>query len=250
MSESSMPMSEHIEELMAGYVLNTLSPGEVEEFEQILQENPEIISKMTELRELMGLVAYAPPRVSAPQHLRSKALEVTRSPLSAPAAMPTEQIKQPLLKPTFVWSRVAMAVASVLVLFLGADNYRLHQRLALMQTKLIIFQEQEQKRDRADFALRGTQGAAEGRILLDVKSGRALISLKNLSPAPTGTSYSLWAFMENKKVLCGTFNPSSSGRILDEMAISPKEYPSPILFVRVSKESADSNQKWVMTSER
>jgi Anti-sigma-K factor rskA len=254
MSESSTPMSEHIEELTAGYVLNTLSPEEVREFEQLLQENPALTSKMTELQELMGLVAYAAPQVSAPKHLRSKVLEAAQNPFPATAAPQVEQIKQPLpkQKPAFPWNIAAIAAASVLVLFLGVDNYHLRQRLALMQTKLVTLQQREQKADRADFALRGTPvaTAAEGRILLDVKAGKALISLKNLPPAPPGMSYRLWAFMENKEVLCGTFNTSSSGRILDEMPISPKDYPGPVLFVRVSRESADSSQRvWVMTSK-
>ncbi len=252
MSESSTPMSEHIEELMAGYVLNTLSPEEVREFEQLLQENPALTSKMTELQELMGLVAYASPQVSAPKHLRSKVLEIIQNPSPVTAVPQTEQIKQPLLKqkPAFPWSIATIAAASVLVLFLGVDNYHLRQRLALMQTKLVTLQ-QEQKADRADFALRGTPvaAAAEGRILLDVKAGKVFLSLKNLPPAPLGTSYRLWAFMENREVLCGTFNTSSSGRVLDELPISPKDYSGPILFVRISR-SADSSQKvWVMTSK-
>jgi anti-sigma-K factor RskA len=251
MSESSTPMSEHIEELTAGYVLNTLSSKEVREFEQLLQENPALAAKMTELQELMGLVAYAAPQVSVPKHLRSKVLEAAQNPSPATAV---EHIKQPLpkQKPAFPWSIATIAAASVLVLFLGVDNYHLRQRLALMQTKLVTLQQQEQKADRADFALRGTPvaTAAEGRILLDVKAGKALISLKKLPPAPTGMSYRLWAFMENKEVLCGTFNTSSSGRILDEMPISPKDYPGPILSVRVSREFADSSQRvWVMTSK-
>jgi anti-sigma-K factor RskA len=253
MSESSTPMSEHIEELTAGYVLNTLSPEEVREFERLLQENPALTSKMTELQELMGLVAYAAPQVSAPKQLRSKVLEAAQNLSPATEAEQVEQIKQPLpqQKLAFPWNIAAVAAASVSVLFLGVDNYHLRQRLALMQTKLVI-QQQEQRADRADFALRGTPvaTAAEGRILLDVKAGKALISLKNLPPAPPGMSYHLWAFMENKKVLCGTFNTSSAGRILDEMPILPKDYPGPILFVRVSRESADSSQRvWVMTSK-
>jgi anti-sigma-K factor RskA len=253
MSESSTPMSEHIEELTAGYVLNTLSPEEVRAFEQLLQENPALTSKMTELQELMGLVAYAAPQVSVPKHLRSKVLEAAQNPFPATAVTETEQIKQPLpkQKPAFPWSIATIAAASVLVLFLGVDNYHLRQRLALMQTKLVI-QQQEQKADRADFALRGTSvaTAAEGRILLDSKAGKVFLSLKNLPPAPPGMSYHLWAFMENKEVLCGTFNTSSSGRILDEMPISPKDYPGPILFARVSRESANSSQRvWIMTSK-
>lgn len=72
--DADSPMSEHQEQLMAGYVLNSLSPEETAEVEQQLRTNPALEEELKELREVMGLMAYQPPIHKAPTQLRTRIL--------------------------------------------------------------------------------------------------------------------------------------------------------------------------------
>lgn len=263
-SSSSQPISESIQELMAGYVLNTLSTEEAEEFEQYLHHHPELAAPMRELEELMGLMASAAPPVSAPTRLRSKILAIAQP---SPAIAPLWQL------PIRHWSRVATVAAALLLLALGIDNYLLRRKLASRE-QVIIALEKSESHQRQDvalmnatftalqgdetylFSLRGTDAAtnASGSVVLDLESGIALVALQHLPPLPSGEAYHLWAFTEDKKIPCGTFNTDSSGRIIDQVAVPIPEYTSPVVFMRISKESATvspdaSDKALMMTSE-
>lgn len=262
-SSSSQPISESIQELMAGYVLNTLSAEEAEDFERYLHHHPELAAPMRELEELMGLMASAAPPVSAPTRLRSKILAIAQpSPAIALWRLPIRH-----------WSRVATVAAALLLLALGIDNYLLRRKLALREQAIIALEKSEshqrqnvalmnatftalQGDETYLFSLRGTDAAtnASGSVVLDLESGIALVALQNLPPLPSGESYHLWAFTEDKKIPCGTFNTDSSGRIVDKVAVPIPEYTSPVVFMRISKESAtvspdSSDPALMMTSE-
>ncbi len=60
MTESSTPNStpKRLEELAAGYVVGNLDPEEAEEFRQLLQENPELVTQVNLLDDLLGDVLY------------------------------------------------------------------------------------------------------------------------------------------------------------------------------------------------
>jgi Anti-sigma-K factor rskA len=263
-SSSSQPISESIQELMAGYVLNTLSAEEAEDFERYLHHHPELATPMRELEELMGLMASAVPPVSAPTRLRSKILKI---------AQPSPRIAPLWQLPIRHWSRVATVAAALLLLALGIDNCLLRRKLALREQAIIALENSEshqlqnvalmnatfsalQGHETYLFSLRGTDAAtdASGSVVLDLESGIALVALQNLPPLPSGEAYHLWAFTEDKKIPCGTFNTDTSGRIVDQVAVPIPEYTSPVVFMRISKDSAtvppdSSHKELMMTSE-
>lgn len=266
MPESSFPqpISEQLEELMAGYILNTLSPEEYAEFELYLQENPALSTNMSHLYEIMGLIAHVAPPLSAPTHLRHKILK---------AAQPSVSSSQVRRKFDFPWERIAIAVVTVLLLVIGIDNYFLRRKLASSQTSIMALQQSEshqrqnlslmeatvsalQGHETLLFALRGTNAAAKasGSVILDLEAGVALIALRDLPPLDKGDSYHLWAFTADKKIACGTFKTNSSGQIVDKIPVPIEEYTSPVVFMRISRESStkpvDPTKKvLVMTSE-
>lgn len=245
-------MSEHIEELMAGYILNALSPEENAELEQILRESREIADKMRELEEVMASIAHSSPRVSAPKHLRSKILKLAQEEVSQ---------QKRLSLPFFPWSKVA--IAAVVLLLLGgyaylyqqlaatrqqlaalqADNHSIRQKLALMESNI--------------FALQGTKVApsASANVVLDFNKAKALLVLQNLPALPPGELYHLWAFTQKndrlQKILCGKFNSNPSDSTL-AIPIPVEDFTSPVLFMRISRESIAPNPQkkvLVMTSE-
>jgi anti-sigma-K factor RskA len=245
MAESSSPKrtSEHLEELMTGYVLNALSPEETTEFEDYLHENPQISQQLGELQELMGLMAYAPPRMTAPPHLLDKILEATKA--SAPPPRVVNWTRIP-------WRRIAAIAVAISVLVLGIDNYLLRRKLAFIEATVDTLQDLETR----GFALKGTKevSSASGSVVLDLENSRAVIALQKLPPLPQGESYYLWAFTKKKRIFCGQFNTTASGQLIQEVPIPIKEYDSPVLFMQISRESSlippSATQKApVMTSE-
>lgn len=245
MSEFSslQPTTEHLEELMAGYVLNALSATEIVEFEDYLRKNPQLSQRLEELQELMGLIAYAPPTIKAPSHLLDTILEKAQV-----QSMPLEAVRQH----GFPWQRIAAIGAVIAVLILGIDNYLLRQRLTLMEATIDTIQESETR----GFALKGTKNVsnASGSVVLDLEAGKAVLALQKLPALPSGESYSLWAFTQKKKIFCGQFNTTASGQLIQEIVIPIREYDSPVQFMQISRESPQvpasaPQQAPIMTSQ-
>jgi hypothetical protein len=58
-----------------------LGSEEAEEFRKLLIKNPELIQEVNRLQEVLGLLPYALPQVSPPQHLRSAIVEAVNTPI-------------------------------------------------------------------------------------------------------------------------------------------------------------------------
>jgi anti-sigma-K factor RskA len=231
MSEPTVPepLSEQIEELMAGYVLDLLSPEESEKFRRYLQQNPQLVQQTSQWQELMGLIGYAPAQVSAPKRLRSKILAEA----TAPAAVAKSR---KILFFSFSWQQVAMAALAVLALALGINNYYLQQKLATTQQTLQALQGPETRL----FALKGTAVAptASGSVLLDLEAGRATLALQNLPPLPAGQYYQMWAKVGDRQIPCGRFNSTADKRVVEAIPIPLEEYTAPVFTLIVTKESS------------
>lgn len=243
---SSQPNSEHLEELMAGYVLNALSPAENTEFEDYLQADPEIFQQLEQLQEVMGLMAYAAPKMTPPPHLLNNILEAAK--VSSSVA-PVKHQKQ------IFWRKLAVIVAAIAALGLVIDNYLLRQRLAFIEATVHTLKEAETR----GFAMKGinvsnSNNIAFGSVVLDLENGKAVIAMENLPALPQGESYMLWAFTEKKKIFCGQFNTNNSGQFIQEVPIPIKEYDSPVILMEISRESsvippASTKTTPIMTSE-
>ncbi|WP_019498848.1 anti-sigma factor domain-containing protein [Pseudanabaena sp. PCC 6802] len=242
---SQQPLPEHLEELAAGYVLNALSPEETVELERYLQENPASLARIEQLQEVMGLMAHLSPRLTAPLHLKTKIMGAVRSSV---AELPRARR---LPKPD--WGKVVLAAIALATLALGVDNYYLRQKLTSVK---MTFDSNREVVETYVFELRGTPAAvnASGKVILDLHTGKALFGLHNLPTLPEGEAYYLWAFTQDKKILCGKFNTTSTGQIVSVLPIPVKEYSSAVKFMRISRESttnsSDPKKKFlVMTSE-
>jgi anti-sigma-K factor RskA len=242
-SSSQEPLPEHMEELTAGYVLNALSPEEEAEFERYLQENPELITRIGQLQEVMGLMAHVPPRITAPAHLKAKIMGAVQS--------STAESPRSIRIPKISWGKVAIAAIVLATLALGIDNYYLRQKLASVEVKV-----NNQEVETYLFNLKGTAAAvtASGNVVLDLRTGKALLTLQNLPTLPEGEAYHLWAFTKDKKIFCGKFNTTPSGQIVSLLPLPVKEYSSSVKFMRISRESTTTppnpkKKALVMTSE-
>lgn len=230
---------------MVGYVLNALSSEEAAEFERYLQADPSLTAQMKQLKEVMGLIGRAPPLVAAPAELKTRIIKAAQAQVSI-----FERLRRTL--PALKWRRIAAIALALVALGVAIDNYQLRQKLALLEMSGSKVEESELY----VFNLKGTPAASTsmGSVMLDLHSGRVVFALQNLPPLPEGEAYHLWAFMEDKKILCGRFNTTPSGQIVTTLTVELKEYTNPVKFLRVSRESTTTppnpkKKALVMTSE-
>lgn len=220
-------MSEQIEELIAGYVLKTISPEEVEELERYLLKNPELRKDISQFEEVMAAIAHTSPRVSAPPRLRDSILQ---------AAEKSVERKKILYFSSWRWQKIAIAALTFFALVLGWENYQLRQQIASVRSNFVALQGDENLL----FAFKGTSNApsASGSVLLDLAAGKALVALQNLPPLSKGKFYQLWAISENKKIPCGKVNSNSLGRVVERIPIPIEEYTDPVSSMLITIESS------------
>jgi hypothetical protein len=102
---------------------------------------------------------------------------------------------------------------------LRAELAGLSQRLNETQQELAVVREENMmlaSPDTRTALLAGTQMApqARARLTIDKQTGRAMLSVYNLPPAPEGKAYQLW-FIADGRVMPGkVFKPDAQGSVL------------------------------------
>ncbi len=202
---------EHLEELMAGYVLGDLDPEEAEEFGRLLAENPQLATEVNRLQDALDTLPYALPEVEPPAHLRSAILDATSG---------ETNLRPARKRSRFPWNTVVGSVAALVALALGLDNYRLRQELKTAQAQKHVVTVLQQPNTRV-FSLAGTDKAdsASGSIVINLDDKKAVIVFQNLPTPPTDQIYRLWAIIDNKKIPCAQFSASQQGKVLDEFSL-------------------------------
>lgn len=243
----SQPTDTHLEELLAGYALNALSPEETAELEHYLRQHPELEQQLSELQAVMGYLGQA-FQESAPASLRTRILSIPHlspAPTSAPA---TPQHR-------WSWRSPCGAIAALLIVGLSIDNVLLRQRLTALQVEFTPASTEENY----VFHLAGTAEAtpASAKVIVDIHAGEVLMGVQNLPPLPPQETYQLWAFTADQTgILCGRFNTDETGQAIAHFSVSPDLYTSPIAVMRIAKSSIDSaldasslQEDWLLTSQ-
>lgn len=236
---SSSMASEHLQLLIAGYVLGDLDPDEAAEFEQLLRNDPAIAEEVSQMQKALEL-SYAPPEVEPPTHLRSAILAA-----QTPQTTPTS------IKPTrrsFPWSRAMNVAAAVAIVALGINNYRLSQELQTSRTET-------QRLATLVYSLQATakESNASATIAVDPKTLEAVLTVQNLPPLPPGQVYALWTVVKpnapvttdsKSAILTEAFNVDAQGRVAQSIAV-PAVFRSANLVtaVAVTIEDAAAPQK-------
>ncbi len=236
--------SEHIQLLIAGYVLGDLDPGEAAEFEQLLSDNPAIAAEVAQVQTALEM-AYAPPEVAPPDHLRSAILDAN---INRTSDRSTLQSVPNLARKRLSWSRVLGVAAAALIVGLGINNYRLWQDLQTTQAKT-------QQADTLAYSLQGTKVAntASARVVVNPNSLEAVLTVNNLPPLPPGKVYVLWTVLEQeapftvdqkKAILTEVFKVNAQGNVSQTITV-PEVYRSRELVSKlaVTMEQATSPQR-------
>ncbi|MBD1845625.1 anti-sigma factor [Cyanobacteria bacterium FACHB-63] len=178
--------SEHLQLLIAGYVLGDLDSDEAAEFEQLLIDNPAIAEEVNRMQKALEL-SSASPEANPPAHLRSAIL-------AAQASQQSSAISQAANRPTRrlpFWSQVLNIAAATMVVALGINNYQLRQALQISQTETA-------RLARLVYSLQATKGgnAASATVEIDPNRLEAVLTVQNLPPLPPGQVYALWTVVK------------------------------------------------------
>ncbi len=225
--------SERSEELIAGYVLGNLTSEEAEELKQLLAAHPEINTQIERLQGILELMPYALPEVEPPLHLRTAILQ------TVDAAIQQQRTPKRL---SLAWSKVTIGVATLLVLALGLDNFRLRQQVNFMQaqtTKQKDVIAMLQNPNTHLVALKGmdSASAASGSIVMTPGEPKAVLVLQNMPTLPKGQFYQLWSVIDGKKLPSGQFDVGERGKVLVKLSI-PASSKLTALVVTVEESTA------------
>ena len=121
----------------------TTSFSDLELFRALREQNPSALTKLYNSQEVMGLMAYAAPKMTPPPHLLDKILEAAKV---SSSVSPIKHKKQ------IFWRKMAVIIAAIAALGLVIDNYLLRQRLAFVEAKVHTLEEVETR----GFAMKGT----------------------------------------------------------------------------------------------
>jgi anti-sigma-K factor RskA len=207
--------SEHLQFLIAGYVLGNLDADEAAELEQILLHNPALAEEVNQLQQILE-ESFGVAEISPPAHLRSAVLGA--DPLSqrpaAPIAAPGS--KAPTRR-SLPWNRVIHIAAAVIIAALGMSNYRLWQALQSSQSEI-------QRSATLVYSLRTTSAnnTASATVAVDPDRLEAVLTVQNLPPLPPGKVYVLWTVVRKNApvtrdgksaILTEVFNVNAQGSV-------------------------------------
>jgi anti-sigma-K factor RskA len=207
------------QELLADYVLGDVTSEEAETVRQLLLAHPELNEEISHLQETLALIPLALPESSPPKMLGANILRLAQTQTNFANSMVDSLQKKSTAKLVTLGS-VALAV----ILGLGFYNYRLHHELAIAQNELSQYQNAIATLPESNnrlLSLKGTNKApsATGVVLVMPKMGKAMMTVQNLKPLPSGKVYHLWAVANGKKYDCGQFNADQKGQVMKQMPL-------------------------------
>lgn len=227
--ESLNPIA--VQELLAGYVLEDLSPGEQAQVEELLSQNPALMQEVEQLRATLNLLPLGLSSADVPPPLL-----LSQSPANwlSPSVIKST--------PKFPWGKLALgSVLATAIAGLSWQNYRLHEQLATIeQTNQTLQQVLDSQGDQQQtqqlsvyrqvvnllqepnknfLTLRATQAQSQatGSLIVGAESASALLVLRDVPPTTDGKIYQLWAVIDGKKVPCRSFLPNAQGEVLLEI---------------------------------
>ncbi|OKH30400.1 hypothetical protein NIES2101_42430 [Calothrix sp. HK-06] len=228
--------SQYIQQLAAAYVVGELAPSEVLEFERVAASHPELAIEVERLQQVSDQILYGLNAVEPPPHLRAAILSNLKDTETKNVLAFREPLKS--VKRTFSyslpWGKMIGSVAALLILYLGVDNYHLHQEKQIADNLKILL---TQKATRL-YPLTGVNVAskASGSFVLNLEQQTGVVAIQNLPQPPVGRIYRLWAVVDGDKIPCGQLNTSSQGKIVKKLMMPSDFYDANVSEMLVTLE--------------
>ncbi|MBD2067903.1 anti-sigma factor [Leptolyngbya sp. FACHB-671] len=229
----SMPSeySEHLQLMIAGYVLGDLDADEAMEFEQLLANDPVIAAEVTQMQSALE-TAYTPVEVQPPPHLRSAIMAAQATGMNA-QRRPSTTVAKPVSR--FPWNQTLGAAAAMVIVALGINNYQLRQALQATQA--------EMPSETLTYVLQTeTVEDASAMVVVNPDTLEATLTVKNLPPLPAGKVYVLWTVLEQgapftvdakSAILTEVLNVDAQGNVSQTITV-PRVYRSEELVSKVA----------------
>jgi anti-sigma-K factor RskA len=207
--------SEHLQFLIAGYVLGNLDAEEAAEFEQMIRHNPAIAEQVSQLQSVLE-ESFEVSEISPPAHLRSAILEP--DPIARRSSVPTSSVTSThSTRRSLPWNRVIHIAAAGIIGVLGISNYQLWRTLQASQSET-------QRSATVVYSLQATseKSAASATVAVNPDRLEAVLTVQNLPPLPAGKVYVLWTVVKpstpvtqdaKSAILTEIFNVSNQGSI-------------------------------------
>jgi Anti-sigma-K factor rskA len=224
MTEPLIPQT--IETLAAGYVVGNLDPAEAETFEQLLAKDPALAAEVHRLQSTLDRVVYDLNSIEPPPLLQSRIL-------AAATAHPQRQKSRKTLMAAI------LSAATLLIFYLGFDNYRLRQDRMIAQDIKALLQQSETQL----FSLKAvnTNDTTAGSFVVNLKQRQGILAVQNLVAPPTGKVYRLWAIADGEKIPCGQLN-TNSGQSIEKFWMPADFYDTGISGLFVTLEVSESSR--------
>ena len=259
-NSSSLPWSE----LLAGYVLGDLSSDDMIRVQAYLDNHPEAVQEIIELKATLNLMSLGLRDVPVPPTIKDNLLAA----LPSEKVIPIKQVKQSNLK--FNWGHRWRTIASIagsmaavtivgLGLQLGLQSYQLQQEFIATRQELkqlretqekLLAQQSDQSRYQQSISLinqpsgrilrltgSGKAIQTTGTIVIAPTEKRAVLMVKNMPAPPPGKLYHLWAIVNGQKIACIQFTPEADGQVMLQL---PADRWSNAVGVVVTIESVQS----------
>lgn len=221
-------------DLLAGYALDNLSPEERATLQTILTQRPELKAEVLAYQETLAMVPYALDPQSLPATLEDRIVAAAGGHRAVPSPS-SRRLPRPR------WYGAALAAAGLLIVVVGADNYRLRQQQMTFETQLASRQAEietlkadllaavEAKPEFEDvveilrqpnalvYSLQGTDNAvtSSGSLLTLPNHSEVQLVSHNLPVLPEDQVYRLWsvATAGAAPMFCGQFNNTDIGNV-------------------------------------
>ena len=211
---TSTPLPDNWRSLLAGYVLDDLSPEAAAQVQNWLAEYPEVAAELAALEASWHTLPESLPPQLPPPPLRDRVLNTVQS-SSANAVPATEPISPILTMPQrrparprgLAWLGVGWVATAAALVAVVVENQRLRQELLQSEVVVASFSQPSNRL----YTLAGTeaQPQASGRLVVDPEDETALIVTQKLPPLTVDQVYRLWAIADQEPLFCGQFNPSA-----------------------------------------
>lgn len=235
----------NIKHLLAGYVLDDLTPEEVAQVEQLLAQQPALAMEAQKLQSTLAVLSLSLPATQPSPNLESQLLQAAQT--DKAAAKPRRSVGRSLGR----WVAVSSAAAVIVGLSLEvvqlrrqlgvvqADRQALQTELETAQTTLAQIQQTElpqtrqelsryqeavsvlQQPDNRYFAMNGTapEMSSSGSLVIAPEVASSVLVLRGVPALPEGQIYRLWAVVDGKKVACGDFMPNAAGDVFVQLSV-------------------------------
>lgn len=209
---NSTTLPENWQLLLAGYVLNDLTPEETALVEQWLGQYPEVANELEALSTTWESLPAALTPVTPPPELRDRILAAAQAPELTPELTPEPAPEPVIRRQRWPWGRLVLALGWVATAIALAASLQENQRLrlALLQNEAVVASFSQPANQL--YTLGGTEvePQANARLVVSSTDQTALIVTTDLPPLAADQVYRLWALADSDPVFCGQFNPDAA----------------------------------------